>query len=106
VHRGALVAVGTPSALKAEIGGDVVVVQTSDPERLRDRIRDRFGCEARLVDGALRVELPRGHEFVRAVVEAFPGEITAATFGKPTLEDVFVHLTGHQFWAAEGREPE
>ncbi len=104
VNRGTLVAVGTPHALKSEIGGDVVVVQTSDPDRLRERIRERFGCEARPVDGALRVELPRGHEFVRAVVDAFPGEITAATFGKPTLEDVFVHLTGHQFWAAEGRE--
>ncbi len=104
VNRGTLVAVGTPNDLKAEIGGDVVVVQTSDPDRLRERIRERFGCEPRLVDGALRVELPRGHEFVRAVVDAFPGEITAVTFGKPTLEDVFVHLTGHQFWAAEGRE--
>jgi len=22
------------------------------------------------------------------------------TFGKPTLEDVFIHRTGHRFWAA------
>jgi ABC-2 type transport system ATP-binding protein len=98
VHRGSLVAVGTPAALKAEIGGDVVVVHANDAERLRGRIRQRFGCEPRLVDGALRIELPRGHEFVREVVDAFPGEIEAATFGKPTLEDVFVHLTGHRFW--------
>jgi ABC-2 type transport system ATP-binding protein len=105
VHRGTLVAVGTPDTLKAEIGGDVVVVHAVDPERLRARIRQRFGCEPRLVDGALRVELPRGHEFVREVVDAFPGEIRSATFGKPTLEDVFVHLTGHRFWAEEsGRE--
>jgi ABC-2 type transport system ATP-binding protein len=101
VHRGSLVAVGTPDALRAEIGGDVVVVQGTDPERLRARIRQRFGCEPRLVDGALRIELPRGHEFVREVVDAFPGEIRAATFGKPTLEDVFVHLTGHRFWAED-----
>jgi hypothetical protein len=26
-------------------------------------------------------------------VEAFPNDITAASFGKPTLEDVFIHLT-------------
>jgi ABC-2 type transport system ATP-binding protein len=102
VSHGALVAVGTPDALKGEIGGDVVVVQTVEPERMRERIRDRFGCEPRLVDGALRIELPRGHEFVREVVEAFPGDIQAVTFGKPTLEDVFVHLTGHRFWNADG----
>jgi len=98
VHQGSLVAVDTPDALKGEIGGDVVVVEASEPERLLVRIRERFGCEPRLVDGALRIELPRGHEFVREVVDAFPGDIRAVTFGKPTLEDVFVHLTGQRFW--------
>ncbi len=105
VHHGALVAVGTPDALKGEIGGDVVVVQADDPERMRARIRERFGRDARLVDGALRIELPRGHEFVREVVEAFPGDIRAVTVGKPTLEDVFVHLTGDRFWG-EAPSPE
>jgi ABC-2 type transport system ATP-binding protein len=99
IHHGGLVAIGTPEELKREIGGDVVVVRAADPERLRDRIQQRFGCEPRLVDGALRIELPRGHEFVREVVEAFPGEIETVTFGKPTLEDVFVHLTGQRFWS-------
>ena len=27
------------------------------------------------------------------------GQINAITLGKPTLEDVFVHHTGHRFWA-------
>jgi ABC-2 type transport system ATP-binding protein len=99
IHRGELVAVGAPGVLKGEIGGDVVVVEASDPERMRGRIQQRFGCEPRLVDGVLRIELPRGHEFVREVVEAFPGDIRAVTFGKPTLEDVFVHLTGERFWS-------
>jgi ABC-2 type transport system ATP-binding protein len=99
IHQGSLVAVGAPGDLKAEIGGDVVVVEATDPERMRSRIQQRFGCEPRLVDGVLRIELPRGHEFVRDVVEAFPGEIRTVTFGKPTLEDVFVHLTGERFFA-------
>jgi ABC-2 type transport system ATP-binding protein len=99
IHQGSLVAVGAPGDLKAEIGGDVVVVEATDPERMRSRIQQRFGCEPRLVDGVLRIELPRGHEFVRDVVEAFPGDIRSVTFGKPTLEDVFVHLTGERFFA-------
>ncbi len=99
MHQGSLVAVGTPSELKADIGGDVVVVDAAEPERLRWRIQQRFGCDARLVGGVLRIELPRGHEFVRDVVEAFPGEIRSVTFGKPTLEDVFVHVTGERFFA-------
>jgi len=102
VHQGKLVALGQPAELKAEIGGDVVVIDSADPERLRARIAPRFGCEPRIVDGMLRIELPRGHEFVRDVVEAFPSDVRAITFGKPTLEDVFVHVTGERFWSDGG----
>jgi ABC-2 type transport system ATP-binding protein len=31
-------------------------------------------------------------------MEAFPDRIESITLGKPTLEDVFIHTTGHQFW--------
>lgn len=101
LHRGKLVAIGTPQELKEKIGGDVVVIHTQNPEVLQAKIRERFGCEATLVDGTLRVERPRGHEFVREVVDAFPGEVRSVTFGKPTLEDVFIHLTGHRFWGQD-----
>jgi len=98
LHRGRLVATGTPEELKGRIGGDVVVVRAKDPEGVRKKMRDRFGAEPALVEGTLRLERARGHEFARELVEAFPGEIQGVTFGKPTLEDVFIHLTGDRFW--------
>lgn len=101
LQRGRLVATGTPEELKGRIGGDVVVVRAKDPEGLRRKIRDRFGAEPALVEGTLRLERPRGHEFARELVEAFSGEVQGVTFGKPTLEDVFIHLTGHRFWGDE-----
>jgi len=96
LHRGRLVALGTPAQLKARLGGDVVVVQAVNPPELQGKVRERFGCEPLLVDGLLRVERSRGHEFVRELVEAFPGEVQSVTFGRPTLEDVFVSLTGQR----------
>lgn len=102
LHQGKLVALGTPDELKAQLGGDVVVIQSGDPEALREQIRERFGCTPALVDGSLRVERPRGHDFVREVVEAFPGEVKSLTYGKPTLEDVFIRLTGRRLWGGEG----
>jgi ABC-2 type transport system ATP-binding protein len=93
LHEGKLVALGAPDALKQSIGGDIVVIQSPDPHGLQKKLRERFGCEATVVDSTLRVERPRGHEFIRDVVEAFPGEIASAAFGRPTLEDVFIHLT-------------
>jgi ABC-2 type transport system ATP-binding protein len=96
LDRGRLVALGTPDALKAQVGGDVLVVQAPAPETLRDRVRVRFGVDGRVVDGTLRLERARGHELVRDLIEAFPDEIRTVTYGKPTLEDVFVRLTGHR----------
>jgi ABC-2 type transport system ATP-binding protein len=93
LHEGKLVALGAPDALKQSIGGDIVVIQSPDPHGLQKKLRERFGCEATVVEDTLRVERPRGHEFIRDAVEAFPGDITSAAFGRPTLEDVFIHLT-------------
>jgi ABC-2 type transport system ATP-binding protein len=104
VHRGALVAVDDPAALTAGIGGDVVTVEALDPERLGPRLAQRFGCAPQLVGGALRLEVPRGHELVREIVEAFPAEVRTVSVGKPTLEDVFVHLTGERFFS-DGESP-
>ena len=98
LHRGCLVALGSPGELKARLGGDVVVVQAVNPPELQVKLRERFGCEPLMVDGVLRIERPRGHEFVREVMEAFPGEVQSVTFGRPTLEDVFIHLTGQRLW--------
>jgi ABC-2 type transport system ATP-binding protein len=105
LHQGKLLALDTPEALKAQVGGDVVAIRAQNILELRDKLTRRFACVPTVVDGLLRIERPRGHEFVRELVEAFPGEIQSVTFGKPTLEDVFVHQTGHQFWN-DGTESE
>jgi len=103
LHQGSLVALGSPDDLKRSVGGDVVVVDAETPEDLRVKIRERFALDAQLVDGLLRIERPQGHELVRELVEAFPGEVHSVTFGRPTLEDVFVHATGRRFWEGNGR---
>ncbi|MCG3155734.1 MAG: Daunorubicin/doxorubicin resistance ATP-binding protein DrrA [bacterium] len=98
LDAGRLIALGTPEELKARIGGDVIMLNSAQPELLRQRIRELFQIEATLVDGRLRLERAHGHEFVPKLIEAFPGMITSLTIGKPTLEDVFIKETGHQFW--------
>ncbi len=97
---GRLVALDTPAALTAAIGGDVVQVTTRDPERLAARVAERFAVSAKVVDGRVNIERDRAHEFIAELVESFPGEIDAVTFGKPTLEDAFVHYTGHRLGEA------
>ncbi len=98
LHEGNLVALGTPAALKSEIGGDVISVETENPETLARDIEQKFKVTARLMDGVLRIEQNRGHEFIPQLVSAFPGQIRSVTLGKPTLEDVFIKKTGHRFF--------
>jgi ABC-2 type transport system ATP-binding protein len=97
LDEGHLVALGAPAALKAEIGGDVLTVETEDPESLAAGISRRFGCRAQVVERAVRIERERGHELVPQLVDAFPDAILGLTLGKPTLDDVFVRRTGHHF---------
>jgi ABC-2 type transport system ATP-binding protein len=100
LDAGGLIAIDTPAALKARIPGDVVVVEARDPVGLSSRLRQRLGVAATQIDGTLRIERARGHDLVREVMEAFPDEVMSATVGRPTLEDVFVHLTGRRFWGS------
>ncbi len=99
---GRLIALDRPERLKAAIGGDVITAVSDHPGELQKQIHERFGVEATLVDDTLRIEKERGHEFITQLVETFPGRIQSIRLGKPTLEDVFVHHTGHRFIYANG----
>jgi ABC-2 type transport system ATP-binding protein len=97
LDRGVLKACDTPLAMKETIGGDVITLQTPDPAGVRQIIAERFSIEVEEVDGVIRLERPRGHEFVPQLIEALPGKVDAVSVGKPTLEDVFLHVTGRVF---------
>jgi ABC-2 type transport system ATP-binding protein len=95
------VALGTPAELKSEIGGDVILLDTPNAESVAERIRSHFGLDAQVLDNQVRLEREEGHRFITDLVEAFPGEIQAISVSKPTLEDVFIHRTGHKFWTED-----
>jgi len=96
LDKGRLVALDTPDVLKSTVGGEVISVRSGDPVSLAARIQDRFGVAADVVDAAVRIEVDNGHIMVPDIIEAFPGEVDSVTVGRPTLEDVFVHFTGHR----------
>lgn len=101
LNEGKLVALGTPTELKQEIGGDVILLDAKNAESLAERIRARFRLDAQVLAGQIRLEQENGHRFITEVFEAFPGEIQAVSVSKPSLEDVFIHRTGHKFWTEE-----
>ena len=102
LDRGRLVAIGGPDELRSELGGDCVTVQCEQPRPLAAQIAGRFGIEPAIVEPTLRIECENGPELIGDLMRAFPDEIQSLSIGKPTLEDVFVARTGHQFWTETG----
>jgi ABC-2 type transport system ATP-binding protein len=99
LSHGNLVGLGTPAQLKSEIGGDVILLDAHEPQKLAAAVNERFAAGAAVLDdGRVRIEREAGHRFITDVVEAFPGEIDSVSVSKPTLEDVFIRRTGHRFW--------
>jgi ABC-2 type transport system ATP-binding protein len=105
ISESKLVAVDTPENLKARIGGDVITVEpegvqdTNAADVLAAQITEKFGpwddgASPTVVDGRVRFEKPDGPRIIADVAAAFPGKIRSLTVGRPTIEDVFLHLTG------------
>ena len=99
---GKVVAFDTAEALKDRVGGDVITLTSRAPDGVRTALRDRFGIDATMNEQTVRFERARGHEFLPALFESLPGLIASITVGKPTLEDVFLRLTGRRFQSGGG----
>lgn len=97
LDNGKLVTLGSPTELKSQIEGDIILIEASHPDILCEAITDRCNVSPIILNDILHIECDQAHEFVREVSSVFPGEIVNVRIGKPTLEDVFIKLTGNPF---------
>jgi ABC-2 type transport system ATP-binding protein len=116
IDHGMIVAEGSPASMKAELGGEVLSLSftTDDPDLLRELI-DRGAAILRGIEGLAEVReadrtvianmkngarevLP---EALRAIEEA--GLDARVAVSPPTLDDVFMKITGHALRDEEGK---
>ncbi len=95
IDYGHLQALDTPDALKRMVGADIVTLRTPDNDKATVEIRERYGLEAQNQDGRLRLEVPNGAEFIPRVVCDLAVPVESVDLHRPTLDDVFLKLTGH-----------
>jgi len=102
IDHGLLQAVDTPAALKRLIGGDMVIVRGDN--RLKDDLAVKHGVPVLDVDGELHFQVSGGAEFVPRLVGDFNGRITSIQVNQPSLDDVFLRLTGRAIREEEGTD--
>jgi ABC-2 type transport system ATP-binding protein len=96
LDQGQVVAEGTPDALRAELDGDTILLESDDLEALARQIDEAFDVAPEIVDGRVTLCLPDAHLFVPKLVDRLPsGALTSLSLRRPTMGDVFVSLTGH-----------
>jgi ABC-2 type transport system ATP-binding protein len=104
VDHGRVVADDTALQLKRSVGASVLQVEIADPARLTDAARllataadGRVECTGGTV---LRVRVPvGGNDLATHVLARLPPagiDVAGYTLGQPSLDEVFLALTGHQ----------
>ncbi|MGQ0720907.1 MAG: ATP-binding cassette domain-containing protein [Candidatus Eiseniibacteriota bacterium] len=97
LDRGKLVVLGAPDSLVAEIGGDVVTLDSEDAPGLAREIGARWGTRATTEGGVVRLEHARAADLLPELLQTFGDRVRSAKVSHPTLEDVFFHRTGRTF---------
>ena len=100
IDRGRIVALDTPEGLKTLVGGDVIIVTAPDPQAVQDYLTEQ-SLDASRRNSEVRVEVDDGARFIPRLVRGFPGEIDGASLRRPTLDDVFLKLTGRSIRETE-----
>ncbi|MDQ1359745.1 MAG: type transport system ATP-binding protein [Acidimicrobiaceae bacterium] len=99
IDSGTMVACDTPSRLLASIGDDVLELRLGDPERAVDVLRRRGvpGDDLLVIGGTVTVSLRTiAAPVVSQVLADSSIPIRSATTRPPTLDDVYLRLTGGQ----------
>jgi ABC-2 type transport system ATP-binding protein len=95
IDHGRIVAQGSPAELKGLVGGDVITLRTRDDGGALEQIRQRFGLEPAIDPGGLRLEVRDGAGFVPRLLRELTVPVDRVTLSRPSLDDVFLKLTGH-----------
>jgi ABC-2 type transport system ATP-binding protein len=109
VDRGTIVAMGSPDELKRQISGDIVNLGFANDGEAKSALKilsdEAFIRESNVKDGVLQLFVTKGDENLPIIVRKLHEKgVSARTIGlsRPTLDDVFLKLTGRSLRESEG----
>jgi ABC-2 type transport system ATP-binding protein len=99
MDNGVVVADDTADRLKAQVSGDVITLQVPEPAAAADVVQRAVAARTVAVEGdRVHVTVERGDTEVAPLLRALDAagiELVAVSVKRPTLDDVFLTLTGH-----------
>ncbi len=100
IDHGNIVAEGTPDELKRRISGDVVTIEfKGTPDAAKAALADHPSVrKLDLADHVLRLTVEHGDQLLLSLMRALDAahvELLSIQLSRPTLDDVFLTLTGH-----------
>ena len=94
IDNGVIVALDTPETLKEKVRGDLIYLETEKDEAAMGELTTKFGIHAVKDGNGLKFEVPQGSNFIPQLVSSLSIPIRSLSLRRPTLEDVFIKLTG------------
>jgi ABC-2 type transport system ATP-binding protein len=101
MDHGEIVALDTPEALKEQVGADRVRIQTEDDAAAIAALREHFGLEAVVSEGAVTFAVAEAEAFVPRLFAELGVPIRSVSLSRPDLDDVFMSHTGTTIRDAE-----
>lgn len=89
-----LIALDSPAGLKQQVGGDVVRLSTSDDAGASAYLNSLGISSVQADESGLRFELIGADEALPSIIRQLPFDVRSMEVARPTLEDVFIKLTG------------
>lgn len=98
IDYGKIIISGTSEALKEQIGGDVITVETNQGDKLEKALKNlKWIKSVKCHDGSVTINVHNAGQKVSAIVaitNKHKIKTTSFEIHNPSLEDVFLHYTG------------
>lgn len=96
MDHGEVIALASPDKLKGDVGGDMIAISTADNTEAKAKLESDYDKDVTESEEVLHFKVENGSEFLVDFIKAFPIPILSVNLRQPTLNDVFLHLTGRQ----------
>ncbi len=94
IDHGRIIALDTPDKLKDALGGDVITLKAGDNNAAALELKERYSLSPVVQNGVVTFSVPQGEKFLPKLMDSFQSHLLSIGIRRPTLDDVFIKLTG------------